>query len=179
VRLAWQLLRRFRAYCYAQAAYVGVVGEALEFLGSQIIAKGATMAFDIKRVAYYSTTVERHAGEGSKLLSLFAGVGVSLLAFKAVPLEPLRTRFTLFPDDALKMAAGAKKAGLDLDGPHAALLIQGDDQSGALADIYEKLSQADINVNESSGIAGIKGSYGVILYLEPEDCEKAIAALET
>jgi hypothetical protein len=136
------------------------------------------MAFDIKRVEYYNTTVEDHAGAGSKLLTLFAGVGVNLLAFKAVPLEPRRTQFTLFPDDSLKMAAGAKKAGLELDGPHSALLIQGDDESGALADIYEKLSQADIHVHESSGIADIKGGYGVILYLKQEDCEKAVAALE-
>jgi hypothetical protein len=136
------------------------------------------MAFDIKRVEYYNITVEAHAGEGFKLLSLFAGVGVSLLAFKAVHLEPMRTQFTLFPNDSLKMTDGAKKAGLELDGPYSALLIQGEDESGALADIYEKLSQAEINVNESSGIADIKGSYGVILYLKQEDCEKAVAALE-
>jgi len=90
----------------------------------------------------------------------------------------MRTQFTLFPDDGSKMNDGAKKAGLNLDGPHSALLIQGDDESGALADIYEKLSQADINVYESSGIANIKGSYGVILYVKQEDCEKAMAALK-
>ena len=60
------------------------------------------MAFDIKRVEYYTITVKDHAGEGAKLLSLFAGVGVNLLAFKAVPLEPMLTQFTLFPDDGLK-----------------------------------------------------------------------------
>jgi hypothetical protein len=136
------------------------------------------MAFDIKRVEYYNITVEDHAGEGSKLLSLFAGFGVNLLAFKAVPVEPMRTQFTLVPNDGLKMTDGAKKAGLELDGPHSALLIQGDDESGALADIYEKLSQAGVDVNESSGIADIKGSYGVILYLKQKDCEKAMAVLE-
>jgi hypothetical protein len=136
------------------------------------------MALDIKRVEYYNLTVADHAWEGSKLLALFAAAGVNLLAFKAVPLEPLRTRFTLFPDDGSKMTAGAKKAGLELAGPYAALLIQGDDESGALADIYEKLAQAEISVNESSGIAAIKGGYGVILYLEQADCEKAAAVLE-
>ena len=136
------------------------------------------MAFAIKRVEYYHVTVESHAGEGSKLLSVFAAVGVNLLAFKAVPLEPMRTQFTLFPDDGSKMNDGAKKAGLNLDGPHSALLIQGDDESGALADIYQKLSQAAINVYESSGIANIKGGYGVLLYVKQEDCEKAMAALK-
>src|SRR5512139_2087725 len=102
------------------------------------------MAFDIKRVEYYNTIVEGQAGEASKLLSVFADAGVSLLAFKAVLLEPGRTRFTLFPNDGVKMTEGAKKAGLKLDGPYSALLVEGDDESGALSDIYEKLSQADI-----------------------------------
>ena len=135
------------------------------------------MAFDVKRVESYAITVDGHAGEASKLLSVFAGAGVNLLAFKAVPVEPMRTRFTLFPDDRSKMENGAKKAGLNLDGPHTALLIEGDDESGALGDIYALLAQADIQVYESSGIANIKGGYGVVLYLKPEDCDKALAAL--
>jgi hypothetical protein len=76
------------------------------------------------------------------------------------------------------MSTAAKKSGLEIDGPHPALLIEGDDQSGALADIYEKLSQANITVNESSGIAGINGGYGVILYLDEEELEKAMAILD-
>ncbi len=136
------------------------------------------MAYNIRRIEGYNITVDGHAAEAAKLLSLFAGVGVNLLAFKAVPLEPNRTQFTLFPDDGSRMAAGAKKAGLKLDGPHSALLIQGDDDSGALADIYEKLARANIAVRESSGIADIKSSYGVVIYLAKEDCEKAVAALE-
>lgn len=137
------------------------------------------MPLDIKKVGYYNITVDGHIGEGSKLLSAFAGVGVNLLAFKAVSVKNKHTQFSLFPDDSSKMNDGAKKAGLKLDGPHPALIIKGyDDESGALAEIYEKLSQADINVYESSGIANIKGSYGVVLYLKQEDCEKAMAALE-
>ena len=136
------------------------------------------MAFDIKRVEYYYITVEDKVGEGFKLLSVFAGVGVNLLAFEAVPLGPMRAQFTLFPDDNLKMTEGAKKAGLTLDGPHSALLVQGDDESGALAGIYKKLSQAGIDVYASNGIAAIKGGYGVILYFKQKDYEKAVAALE-
>ena len=136
------------------------------------------MAFDIKRVEYFNITVDGQAGEGYKLLSVFASAGISLLAFKAVPVESNRTRFTLFPNNPSKMIEAAKKTGLKLDGPHPALIVQGDDESGALADIYEKLFLAGVHVNESSGIADIQGWYGVVLYLEQEDCEKAAAALE-
>jgi hypothetical protein len=106
------------------------------------------MALDIKRVEYYNINVGDHAGEGSKLLSLFAGAGVNLLAFKAVPLEPLRTRFTLFPNDGTRMTDGATEAGLRLDGPHSALLIQGDDESGLwLISMRGFLRQASMSLN--------------------------------
>jgi len=131
----------------------------------------------IRRIEYYNATVGEQAGEASKLLSQVAGFGISLLAFKAVPRGPGRVQFTLFPNDAVRMDAGAKKAGLKLDGPHPALLIEGDDESGALADIFGKLAQAGIHVLESSGIADIKGGYGVVLYLKQEDCDRAAAAL--
>ena len=136
------------------------------------------MALEIKSVEYYNFTVGERAGEASKLLSVFAGAGISLLAFKAVPLGNQRVQFSLFPNDSSKMTAAAKKAGLALDGPHSALLIKDSDESGALADIYEKLAQAGFNIPESSGIADINGGYGVVLYLEREDCEKARKALE-
>ncbi len=135
------------------------------------------MSLEIKRVEFYNFTVGEKAGDASKLLSVFASAGVSLLAFKAVPVESRRIRFTLFPNDGSKMIAGAKKAGLDLDGPHSALLIKDNDESGALADIYKKLAQAGFNIPESSGIADINGGYGVVLYLEQADCEKALAVL--
>ena len=137
------------------------------------------MALDIKRVEYYNIIVEGNAAEGFKLLSVFAGAGVNLLAFKAIPVESKRTQFSLFPGDSSKMNDGAKNAGLDMDGPHTALIVKGyDDQSGECANVHEKLSQAGIDVYESSGIANIKGSYGIILYLNQEDCERAMVALE-
>ncbi len=136
------------------------------------------MGLEIKKVEYFNITVEGDAGEGSKMLSVFAGVGVSLLAFKALPVGPGRTQFSLFPNDVSKMIEGAKKAGLEIDGPQAGLFIEGDDKSGALADIFRKLSEAGIKVHEASGIADIKGSYGVVLYLKREDCAKAMEALK-
>ncbi|GIK41050.1 MAG: hypothetical protein BroJett011_48830 [Chloroflexota bacterium] len=135
------------------------------------------MALDIKQVEYYNIIVNDHMADGSRLLSIIAGAGVSFHAFKAVPLGPRRTQFSLFPMDSVKMADGAVKAGLKLDGPYSALLIKGDEKSGALADIYQKLSQAGIQVDESMGIADINGGYGIVLHLKQEECNKAMTAL--
>ncbi|RPI05218.1 MAG: hypothetical protein EHM64_07260 [Ignavibacteriae bacterium] len=75
------------------------------------------MALEIKKIDYYNITVDGDAGEGFRLLSVFAGAGVNLLAFKAVPAVPGRTRFSVFPDDSSKLKKGAEKSGLKLDGP--------------------------------------------------------------
>ncbi len=135
------------------------------------------MAFTIRRADYFYTTVKDEPGEGYKLLSLLAELGINLLAFTAVPVGPMRTQLTLFPEDALKMADSAKKAKILLDGPHSALLVQGDDHLGALADIHVKLYKARVNVYASSGVTDGRGSYGYILYVRPEEFEHAAQAL--
>lgn len=137
------------------------------------------MAIEIKKVEYFNIIVDGNAGVAYKLLSTFANLGISLLAFKAIPVDKKRAQFSLFPNDSSEMKNGAKKAGLIIDGPHTAILIKSNnDEPGECANIFKKLSQVDINVNESSGIADIWDSYGVVLYLEKEDCEKAITALK-
>jgi hypothetical protein len=48
-------------------------------------------------------------------------------------------QFALVPNDSGKLIAQAGAAGLPLDGPYHALLIQGDDELGALANVHEQL----------------------------------------
>ena len=136
------------------------------------------MASEILQIEYYNITVNGQITDASKLLSTIVGAGVDFHAFKAIPVKPNQTQFTLFAKDSSKMTDGAKKSGLKLDGPYSALLIKGDEKSGALADIYKKLSQAGIQVDEACGIADINAGYGVILYFKREDCGKALTALE-
>ncbi len=136
------------------------------------------MASEILQIEYYNITVKGQITDASQLLSTIADAGADFHAFKAIPLEPARTQFTLFAKDSSKMTEGAKKSGLKLEGPYSALLIKGDEKPGALAEIYKKLSQAGIQVREASGIADINAGYGVILYLDQDDCGKAVAALD-
>jgi hypothetical protein len=135
------------------------------------------MKLNYREVDYYNIAVQGDVAEGSRLLTTIADAGVDFLAYKAVPLEQNRTQFTLFPKDGSKMSAGAVKAGFKLDGPYSAVIITGDEKPGALAEIYRRLSQANIQIEESSGIAHINGGYGVVLYLRQEDCGKAMAVL--
>ncbi|MBI5711601.1 MAG: hypothetical protein HZC42_15050 [Candidatus Eisenbacteria bacterium] len=136
------------------------------------------MAFNIRRVDYFYATVEDEPGEAYELLTQLAGQGVNLLALTAVPVGPLRTQLTLFPEDRGKLVEAARHAGLALGGPHKALLVQGDDELGALAGIHAKLHRADVEVYASTCVTDGRGSYGYILYVRPEHFERAAKALE-
>ena len=136
------------------------------------------MAFKIRRVDYFYATVKDQPGEAYKLLSLLSSLGINLLAFTAVPFGPMTTQLTIFPDDTEKLASEAQKAGLVLDGPQPALLVQGDDELGALAEVHVKLYEANVNVYASSGVADGRGSYGYVIYVKPDDYERAVAALK-
>jgi hypothetical protein len=136
------------------------------------------MATSIRSVEYYHTTVRDRPGEGFRILSRLAEMGVELLAFSAVPLGPLYTQLTVFPADSGKLAREGARAGLKLDGPHPALLAQGDDVLGALAGIYERLAAAGVNVYASTGVTDGRGGFGQVFYVRPEEYERARAALE-
>ncbi|NIQ59936.1 MAG: hypothetical protein GWN71_43370, partial [Gammaproteobacteria bacterium] len=117
-------------------------------------------------------------GEAYRLLSRLADLGVNLLAFTAVPVGPEHTQLTLFPEDPAQLTDEAEKARIELDGPHAAILVQGDDDElGALADIHEKLYDAEVNVYASSGVTDGRGAFGYVVYVRSEDYETAAEAL--
>ena len=136
------------------------------------------MAYKIRRADYYYATVDDHPGEAYELLSQLASQGVNLIAITALPTGPMRTQLTLFPQDAAQMRNSAQKAGVTLDGPHRALLVQGDDEIGVLARMHSKLHHAGVDVYASTGVTDGRGGYGYIIYVRSEDFEKAAQALE-
>ncbi len=135
------------------------------------------MGHTIRRVDYFYTTVRDEPGHGYKLLSQLAELGVNLMALVSVPVGPLRTQLTIFPEDSRRLQQAADKAGFSLDGPHPALLVHGDDELGALAGIHEKLFHAKVNVYASSGVSDGKGRYGYVLYVRPNEYDRAAKAL--
>ena len=135
------------------------------------------MAHKIRRVEYFNATVKDEPGQGYKLLSQLAEMGFNLLAFTAVPVGLLQTQLTVFPDDPAKLAQAARTAGLPLTGPYAAFLVQGDDELGAFAGIHAKLYRENVNVYASSGVTDGRGSFGYVLYVRPEEYDRAARAL--
>ena len=137
------------------------------------------MATRIRRVDYFYATVQEAPQQACGLLSRLAELGINLLVFSALPVGPERTQLTLFPEDADKLRHVAGQANLPLDGPHPAILVQGDDELGALASIHARLGESGVAVYASSGVANGQGHYGYVLYVRPEEIDRAVAALRS
>jgi predicted amino acid-binding ACT domain protein len=135
------------------------------------------MPYSIRRVEYYYTSVRDRPGAAYKLLAQMAEMGLNLVAFTAVPMGPMHTQLTIFPADPALMAATAQRAGMKIDGPHPAFLVQGDDELGALAEIHQLLYQTNVNVFASTGVTDGSGTFGYLVYVRAEDFERASKAL--
>ncbi len=135
------------------------------------------MAFTIRAVDYFYANVRDELGAAYRVLSQLAGRGVNLLAFTAVPTGPALAQVSLFPEDPGKLVAEARSAGLQLDGPHHAFLVQGDDELGAFASVHERLFAAGVDVYASSGVTDARGAFGYIVYVREDQFENAVTAL--
>jgi hypothetical protein len=136
------------------------------------------MAYSVRTVEYFYTTIRDQPGEAFKVLAALAERGIDLVAFTAVPVGPSAAQLAIFPDDSRHLRTEAAHARLELDGPYRALLVQGDDELGVLAQIHGRLGEADVNVFASQGVADGKGAFGYLIYVRAEQVDKAAHALE-
>ena len=135
------------------------------------------MAFQVRRTSYFYVSVRDRPGEAYRILSRLADLGVNLLALTGIPMGPEHTQLTVFPQDEAKFKAAVSGARIAADGPHPALLVQGDDQLGVLADVHERLQDAKVNVYASYGVADGRGWFGYVVYVRPEEYDQAGRAL--
>lgn len=135
------------------------------------------MELTVRDREYFYTRVEDTPGNAYAALAKLAREDVNLLAFSAVPFGPNHVEFTLFPDSSDHLVEAAGKLGWALTGPQHALLIQGDDQLGALAEIHRTLFDAGVSVFASSGVTDGRGHFGYVIYVREGDHEAAAKVL--
>ncbi len=134
------------------------------------------MANRVRKVDYFYTKIPNKPGEGTKILTALYKEGVNLLAFSGFPRQG-RAQVDFIPDNTAKFKAAAKKAGLKLSPRKTGFLIQGDDKPGAIARIFNKLADANINVTACDAACAGKSRYGGILWVKPSDVRKAAKVL--
>jgi len=132
----------------------------------------------VRKVDYYYTPASNKPGEGARLLDALRRAGVPLLAVHGFP-SARKAQIDFVPIDAVAFLAAAKAAKIKLSKPKTTFLIQGDDRTGAMADVLGKLAAAKINITAVTGISAGMGRYGAILWVKPKDVAKAATALGT
>ena len=135
------------------------------------------MATLIKRIEYYYCAVEDKHGKGYWLLEHLRQKNVNLAAFTAFPTGGGRSQLDLIPDDAEALKAAAAEAGVSLVGPKHAFLVQGEDDVGAIVELHQRLSSAGINVHAANGVSAGSSRFGYVLWVKPQDYERAARAL--
>jgi hypothetical protein len=137
------------------------------------------MAITVRAVEYFYTRVPNDPGQAYELLAELASEDINVLAFSAVPFGPNHVELTIFPEDAGKFKALAVRARWAVTGPQHAILIQGDDRLGAIAEIQKKLQDANVRTYASTGVTDGRGGYGYVIYTKEGDhlrAEQALAA---
>lgn len=135
------------------------------------------MPFAVRRVEYFYATVRDDLGAAYRVLAQLAELGVNLLAFTAVPSGPALAQFAIFPEEPARLQNEARLAGLALDGPHEAFLVQGDDELGSFARVHERLVRAGIDIYASTGVSDGRGAFGYIVYVRESQFAAAAEAL--
>lgn len=135
------------------------------------------MAEKVRKAEYFYATVEDKPGEVRRLLEFCSAHSVDLINFTAFPIGEGRAQLDFFPEDVEKLRLAAREAGIPLVGPKKAFLIQGDEKIGVLVEYHLRLANAGINVHAANGTIDGYGGFGYVLWVKPEDYEKAAQAL--
>ena len=134
------------------------------------------MADTVRLVEYFYIKTPQKPGIGASVLNELRQAGVNLLGFSGFP-SGRGAQIDFVPEDAAAFRAAAKNAKWKVSGPKKAFLIAGDDRTGAVADILQKLADAKINVTAVDAACAGAGRYGAILWVAPRDVTRAARAL--
>lgn len=135
------------------------------------------MADIVRRVKCYYAEVPDRPGGAAKVLNALKVARVNLIAFTGFPTTAGRAELDLVPTNARAFLAAGRQAGIKLEGPDVAFLVQGADRVGAVADILTKLGRARINVVAMKSVAAGRRRYAAILWVKPRNVAKAAEIL--
>jgi hypothetical protein len=134
------------------------------------------MAESIRKVQYFYVMAADKPGEGARALQTLRDAGVNLLAFSGFPAGK-RAQLDFIPEDPAAFRAVARKAKWKVTGPKVGFLVEGDDRTGVMADLYAKLAAARINVTASDAVIAGAGRFGAILWVKARDVNRTAKAL--
>jgi hypothetical protein len=135
------------------------------------------MADEIRKVEHYTLNIENKAGSAARVLEVLRDLRVNLIALWGYAIERGVAAIEVIPEDTQVFLDAAKNAGLVLGEPKSAFYVTGADRLGAVAETLTQLAQAKINVGAVQAVSDSRGFFGAVIYVAPNDVEKAQAQL--
>lgn len=135
------------------------------------------MTDKIRKVAYFAMNVADKPGEAARVLQALSQAGVNLLAFSGFPRGP-RAQLDFIPEDPAAFRKALSRTKVKMQRKKTGFLIQGKDRRGAIGEVLQKLADSNINVTAVDAVSAGSGAYGAILWVKPEDVNKAGKALK-
>ena len=135
------------------------------------------MADRVKKINYCYIKVPNRAGQGDKVLGQLRDGGVNLLAYSGFPAGAGKAQLDFVPDNMAAFRGVARKNGWRISKVKKGFLITGGDRLGAAHRHISKLAAAKINITAADAVAAGKGRYGMILWVNPNQYNRAARVL--
>ena len=131
----------------------------------------------VKKVNYCYIKVPNRAGHGEEILRQLRESEVDLLMYSGFPIGGGKAQLDFVPRNMIAFRKVARKNGWRLSKAKKGFLVTGGDELGALHKHIRKLADAKINITAADAVAAGKGRYGMILWVNPNQYNRAARVL--
>ena len=135
------------------------------------------MADLVKKITYCYIKVPNRAGHGEQILGQLRENGVGLLVYSGFPIGGGKAQLDFVPQNIIAFRKVARKNGWRLSKAKKGFLVTGGDQLGAVHKHVRKLADAKISITAADAVAAGKGRYGMILWVNPNQYNRAARVL--
>ncbi len=135
------------------------------------------MAYKVRKVNYCYVKMSTRAGQGIKVLNALRDAGINLLAFSGFPIKGGKSQIDLVSDNIAGIQKVAKANDWRLSKTKKGFLVQGSDEIGAVQKVLNRLAEKKISVIAADAVAAGKGRYGMIMWVNPKNYNRAARAL--
>ncbi len=135
------------------------------------------MTDTVRRADYFYIEVTDKPREGARVLSALREAGVNLLAFSGFPTAGGKAQLDFVPEDSAAFRSAVGGLDVNVTGPKRVFVLNGEDRVGVAAEVFGKLAAEGISITASQALQAGSSRWGMLLWVNPKDFDRAATAL--
>ena len=135
------------------------------------------MPYEVNPFRSYSFVIDDGAPGAARLVERLSSSGIDLLAFTECPLPAGKSQLNVVAAGEESVAQAAHGMGRDLRETGSGLLMRGDSWPNPITDALARLSSAHIGIAAAEAISSHDGVFEALIWLTPEEVDRAAAVL--